>query len=214
MKRKPKKKPVVKPSVRAKTAVSRLPRLPMTETIRIYRPDDFALSLEKLFPKEKEHWKGAASDSGFLRIRPDVRLGIVGLCGSLALGNPPSPTDIDAWEASKPKDCWDYYGFLDFVSVPAAGQKGGLDVVLFHRRDSFEQRPLEIVDRVHLARTAYELGPFLADDDFDDEDEEENLVREWARLVAELKNKFGTADLSKQRWTVENKVYDISYPDQ
>ena len=193
---------------------SRSRQLPMEETIRIYRPEDFALSVAKLFPKEKDNWKRAASDNGYLRIRPEVRLGIVGLYGSLALANPPSPTDVDAWEASKPKDCWDYYGFLDFVSVPADGPEGGLDVVLFHRRDSFEQRPLEIVDRVYLARTAYELGPFLADDDFDDEDEEENLVREWARLLAALKKNYGTAELSKQKWTVETKVYDISYPDQ
>lgn len=214
MKRKSEKKPVVRHAAREKTVVSRSPRRPMNETILIYRPDDFALSVAKLFPKEKDNWKRAASDKGFLRIRPEVRLGIVGLYGSLALGNPPSPTDIDAWEASKPKDCWDYYGFLDFVSVPADGPKGGLDVVLFHRRDSFEQRPLEIVGRVHLSRTAYELGPFLANEELDDEDEQANLVREWARLLAALKRKYGTADLGKQKWTVDTKVYDITYPDQ
>jgi hypothetical protein len=186
----------------------------MTETIRIYRPGDFCLGMAKLFPKEKANWARVASDSGYLRIRPDVRLGIVGLVGSLALGNPPSPVDVEAWEASKPKDCWDYWGFLDFVSVPATGPKGGLDVVLFHHRDSFEQRPLKVVDRVHLTRTAYELGPFLADEELDDDDEQANLVREWARLLAALKKKYGTADLRKQKWTVETKVYDITYLDQ
>jgi hypothetical protein len=44
--------------------------------------------------------------------------------------------------------------------------------------------------------------------------EKPNLVREWTRLLVALTKKYGTADLNKQRWTVENKVYDITYPDQ
>ena len=146
----------------------RVSKLPTTETSRIYRPQDFKLGAKKLFPKDKGGWAGAASDAGYLRIRPDLTLGLVGLYGSLALGNPPTPTDIDAWEGAKPKDCWDYYSCLDFLSVPAAGPRGGLEVVLFHSHDSFAQRPLEIVGRVHLTRTAYELGAFNSGEDLDD----------------------------------------------
>jgi hypothetical protein len=66
-------------------------------------PRRFGSGRERLFPKEAKAWKDVANDQGFLRIRPDVRLGIVGLYGSLALGNPPSPVDLlDHWEASKP----------------------------------------------------------------------------------------------------------------
>ena len=100
-------------------------KLPTHEKMLIYRPDDLALNVSKLFPKEAKDWKDAASDQGFLRIRPDCKLGIVGLHGSLALGNPPSPVALlDQWEASKPKDCWDYWSLLDFISVPTEEKTG------------------------------------------------------------------------------------------
>ena len=188
---------------------------PDRETRLIFHPDDIALKLAKLFSgKKAAAWKNMASDDGYLRIRPTVSLGVVGLCGSLALGNPPSPEDFDAWEASKLKDCWDYWEFLDFVSVPAAGRKGGLNVILFHPRDSFLDAPLQVVTQLYLSKTEHEnscIGRSLA---YDEMNEAETLAREWRRLCSALEAKFGTADLRKQTWKVGKKVYDITYPDQ
>jgi len=136
----------------------RVSKLPTTETRRIYRPQDFAVGAKKLFPKNKGGWAGAASDAGYLRIRPDVTLGLVGLYGSLALGNPPTPTDIDAWERAKPKDCWDYYSCLDFLSVPASG--ADLDYV--HSTTGGSQRCLKTKRRrpqaSHSVRTRRARG--------------------------------------------------------
>jgi hypothetical protein len=188
---------------------------PDREARLIYRPDDVALRLAKLFPgKKAECLKTMASDHGYFRIRPTVSLGVVGLCGNLALGNPPSPEDFDAWEASKLKDCWDYWEFLEFVSVPATGTKGGLNVILFHSRDSFQDAPLQVVAQVRLSKTEHEhscIGRSLA---YEETSETETLAREWRRLRSALEAKFGTADLRKQTWRVGKKVYDITYPDQ
>jgi len=172
------------------------------------------LGVAKLFPKEKKAWKDAASSEGYLRIRPTVSLGIVGLCGSLALGNPPSLEDVDAWEASKRKGCWDYWAFLDFISIPAERKQGGLEVVLFHPRNYFQDRPLKIVDRIHLARTPYELNPIDADDDFVEDDEEKILVREWKRLRVALDLRYGTANLRKQKWVVGKISFNVTFPDE
>jgi len=213
MKKKAKKAPVLSETSK-KSARSPRPRLPSAETRRLYRPEDFALGVAKLFPKEKKAWKNAASSNGYLRIRPIVSLGIVGVCGSLALGNPPSLEEVDAWEASKRKGCWDYWAFLDFISIPAKGKQGGLEVVLFHHRDSFQERPLEIVDRIHLTRTPFELNPIDADDDCVEDDEEKILVREWNRFRAALDARYGTASLRQQKWVVGKRVFDITFPDQ
>ena len=149
-----------------------------------------------------------------MRIRPNVSLGIVGLCGRLALGNPPSLEDVDAWEASKPKGCWDYWSFLDFISTPAEGKQGGLEVVLFHHRDSFQERPLEIVSRIHLDRTSYELGEFDVEEDFVEDDEEKILIREWKRLRVALNDRYGSVSLRKQKWLVGKRAFDVTFPDQ
>lgn len=180
----------------------------------IYRPDDIALGVSKLFKgKDLDSWRSMASSKGFLRIRPTVSLGVVGLCGSLALGNPPSPKDFDAWEASKPKNSWDYWEFLDFVSVPVAGTRGGLNVILFHARDSFQDAPLKVVGQVYLSKTQHEQSCIERSLDYEEADESKTLFREWNRLQAGLKAKYGTADLRKQVWKVGKQVYDITYPD-
>ena len=200
---------------RASKTAPRTRKLPTHETLKIYRPDDIALDVNKVFPKEAKHWKHAASDQGFLRLRPAVRLGVVGLYGSLALGNPPSPVDLlDHWEASKPKDCWDYWSLFDFISVPAEGKKGGLDVVIFHHHNSFQERPLELAFRIHLPKTEAECWIQEQSDDFHNATEKESLEREWTRLKQALERKFGTADLRKQIWTVDGKAYDITFQDQ
>jgi hypothetical protein len=210
-----KKKPAQPRRATRKTSVSAARKLPDREVRLIHRPDDIALGLTKLFPgKKAESWKDMASNKGYFRIRPTVSLGVVGLCGSLALGNPPSPEDFDAWEASKPKDCWDYWEFLDFVSVPAAGKKGGLNVILFHARDSFPEAPLQVVGEVYLGKTEHELSCIDHSLEYEATDESATLAREWNRLRVALEAKFGTADLRKQTWKVGKKVYDITYPDQ
>jgi len=194
-------------------AAARSRQLPARATRRIYRPDDIALGVAKMFPGRKKDWADAASLDGFLRIRPAVEQGIVGLFGSLALGNPPSPEDVDAWEASKPKDHWDYLSLFDFISVPAEGNKGGLDVVIFHSQDSFESRPLEVAFRLHLPKTEAEYFVMDQSDAVSEATEQQVLQREWERLSRALEKRFGTTDLKQQRWKVGRKVYDVSYPD-
>jgi hypothetical protein len=203
-----------RPTKTAKPATRR--KLPTHEKLLIYRPDDLALSVSKLFPKEAKDWKDAASDQGFLRIRPAVMQGIVGLYGSLALGNPPSPVDLlDHWEASKPKDCWDYWSLFDFISVPADTKKGGLDVLIFHSQDSFQEKPLEVAHRIHLPKAESEL--FVTERyecaEFNNLDEKGLLAWHWERLRSALQARFGSSDLRQQKWSVQGKVYDVTYPD-
>jgi hypothetical protein len=199
-----------------KASVPSSRKLPDREVRLIHRPEDIALSAAKLFAGKKDGcWSTMASDKGYFRIRPVVSLGVVGLCGSLALGNPPSPDDNDdAWEVSKPADCWDYWEFLDFVSVPAAGKKGGLNVILFHARDSFQDAPLRIVGEVYLGKTEHEQSCMERSLAYEQDDESKTLVREWDRLRRALQAKYGTADLRKQTWKVGKKVYDVTFPDE
>ena len=198
---------------KTKSNATRSRTLPAYEKRGIYRPDDLALSASKLFPRQSKHWADQASHDGFLRIRPDVMRGIVGLFGSLAVGNPPSPKDVDAWEASKPKGHWDYWSLFDFISVPSEGKKGGLDVVIFHHQNSFQARPLELAFRIHLPKTEAEYFGADQSDDFSEATEAEVLKREWERLRKVLEKRFVSADLKKQKWTVGGKVFDVTYPD-
>lgn len=194
-------------------AASRSRPLPTQRISRIFRPGDIALSAAKLFPKEVHDWQEQTSQNGFLRIRPTVMQGIVGLCGSLDVGNPPTPEDVEAWEASKPKNRWDYWSLFDFISVPTEGSSGGLDVVVFHHQHSFQERPLEVAFRIHLPKTEAEFFGIEQSDAFSQATEQQALEREWLRLRKALEKLFGTADLQKQKWTVGGKVYDITYPD-
>ena len=143
-------------------------------------------------------------------------LGIVGLYGSLAVGDPPSPEDVEAWEASKQKDHWDYHSLFEFISAPAAGPEGGLDVIIFHSQDSFQERPLKIAHQLHLPKAESEL--FVQEryhyPEFRDLNEEQLLAWHWQRLRNAIEQRCGTANLREQTWTVENKAYDITFPDQ
>lgn len=190
-------------------------QLPTHETVCVYRPDDIALDVRKIFPSEFENWEHAASDQGFLRIRPTCKLGVVGLCGSLAVGDPPSPEDVEAWEASKPKDHWSYHSLFDFISVPAEAPEGGLDVVIFHSQDSFQERPLEVAHRIHLPKAKSEL--FVQDraryPEFCDLDDEGLLKWHWERLFKSLVAHFGSAELRLQTRTVSDVIYDTTFPD-
>lgn len=190
--------------------------LPTHETLRIYRPADIALDVKKVFPNNFVDWKDTASDQGFLRIRPACKLGIVGLYGSLAVGNPPSPADVEAWEASKPKDRWDYHSLFDFISVPAEGPEGGLDVVIFHSQDSFQEKPLDIAHRIYLPKAESELFVTERSDypDFDKLEEDGLLAWQWDRLRKAIHERFGSADLKQQRWTIAGRIYDVTFPDE
>lgn len=187
---------------------------PAAAPVLLYQPGDIALSLKKVFPKEHADWKSMASDAGYLRIRPTVSLGIVGLQGSLSLGEPPSPEDFyDGWEGSRPKDHWGYESFLDFISVPVAGKPGDLEVIFFHAQHSFQERPLEVVAKVRLARSAYEKHCSDQPLNIDEMTDAEKLAAQWKRLGKALAGQLGSADLKKQKWTVEGHVYDVTYPD-
>lgn len=188
--------------------------LPAHETVRIYHPDRIALEVRKVFPTGFETWKHAASDQGVLRIRPACKLAIVGLHGSLAARYPPSFEEPEAWEASKPKDRWDYWWLFDFISVPAEGKKGGIDIVIFHSQHSFQERPLEVAFRLQLPKTEAEFFITEQSEDIRRAPEQKILQREWERLRTALEKRFGSADLKKQRLTVGQKVYDVTFPDQ
>ena len=202
-------------SEHGKSTAKRARPLPAHETLRIYRPDDIALDVTKVFPKEFENWKDTASDQGFLRIRPACMLGIVGLYGSLAVGDPPSPENVEAWEASKPKDHWSYHSLFEFISIPADCPEGGLDVVIFHAQDSFQERPLEVAHRIHLPRT--ESEPFVMErshyPELDNLEEEGLLKWHWERLCKALQDRFGSVDLRIQVWSSDGTLYDVTYPD-
>ena len=75
----------------------------VTEQLQLLlRPEDFAISPEGLFSAGADAWRAYARDEGYLRIRPALHEGAVGLQGTLALGIPPSVEEVDAWEASRP----------------------------------------------------------------------------------------------------------------
>ena len=187
---------------------------PAVEPALVYRPGDIALNVRKLFPQEHADWQNMASDSRYLRLRPSVSLGIVGLQGSLSLGEPPSPEDFyDGWEGSRPKNHWGYQKFLDFISVPVAGKPAGLEVIFFHAQHSFQERPLEVVAKLILPRCSYEKHCIDQPLRITEMTDAEKLAAQWKRLGKALAGQFGSADLKKQKWTVDGRTYDITYPD-
>ena len=163
---------------------------------------DVGVVCERLFPAEHGDWKSYASDSGCLRLRPEVHLCEAGIAGSLGLGNPPSVEDIDAWEASKKAGVWDYYSFLGFSVVPRK-KSAERELVLFFCRGTFFDRPLEVVATV----------PFASSDDLNYEDEDVILEEEWNAVKACLKQHFGEVELKNEVWTVGGKQFTINDPD-
>ena len=180
----------------------------VTEQLQLLlRPEDFAISPEGLFSAGADAWRAYASDEGYLRIRPALHEGAVGLQGTLALGIPPSVEEVDAWEASRPAGCWDYYGFLNLVTVPTDSEDF-FEVVLFIHPGNLFEAPIGVVSRFRMSTTEDDRCPYE-----DEDDDEIRLRKKWDRLQDAIARHCGTADLEAQRWTVGSTVFDASAPD-
>lgn len=168
----------------------------------IESPGDLGVVCKRLFPNEYGDWKTYASDSGCLRLRPAIHLCVDGIAGTLALGNPPTVEEIDAWEASKQAGVWDYHSFLGFSVVPRE-ESAERELVVFFRRNTFFDRPLQLVARLSLA----------ANDHLNYVDDDVVIKEEWNAVKACLKQHFGDVDLKSEVWTVGGKRFTINDPD-
>jgi len=176
----------------------------LLEPVPIYKPPHFALRTRALFASSSEDWDSYQSDTGCLRIRPTVLPGIIGLQGTLALGNPPRPNDIDAWEGSKPAGVWDYWGFLNFTTIPDG--KGCMNLVFHFSENTFFDRPNEVVATI----------PWTCcnDEGILDAMDHSTLVTQWESFLKILSEHDFLEDLERQQWTVQGVVYDCSSPDE
>jgi hypothetical protein len=168
----------------------------------IEQPADVGVETKRLFPVEHREWSRFESDCGCLRLRPAIHLCEAGIAGRLALGNPPSVEEIDAWEASKRAGVWDYYSFLAFSVVPRE-KLGERELVLFFCRNTFFDRPLEVIARL----------PVATNDELDYEEDDVILEKEWDAAKACLTQHFGDIDLSNAVWTVGGKQFTINDAD-
>lgn len=168
-----------------------------------YSPEDLAISAASLFPESASEWKPYASDAGFLRLRPSIVTGVSGPQGSIALGNPPSLEEVDAWDASKAAGVWDYWSFLAYIVVPS-GEPPNSELVLFFRENTFFDRPREVVARIQMSWS----------DDSEECEESEELERQWTRVKEALSGRFQTAAVSDQIWTIDGVQFDARTPDE
>jgi hypothetical protein len=184
-------------------------RLPPKKTAEVPRlsPPDIAISSASLFPDETKDWQAYASDCGILRLRPKLFSWGPGVWGSLALGNPPSDQDIDAWEASKPAGVWDYYEFLSFMTTPPMLSKQS-SLVLCFAPSTFFYRTGEVIASVPLTEKFSNVfeTEWLDGSDF--------LSTAWQHLVAVLGNHYQLAVLSEQVWTLNGRSFTAADPDQ
>jgi hypothetical protein len=176
----------------------------LLEPVPIYNPSHFALHAGAFFASSSADWASYQSDAGFLRIRPTVLPGITGIQGTLALGNPPRPNALDAWEASKSAGVWDYWTFLSFTTAP--DDKGCMNLVFYFPENTFFDRPNEVVATI----------PWTHDDDEGilDSVDHSNVIKKWERLIEILSERALLGDLQSQQWTIQGEVYDTSSPDE
>jgi|688.fasta_scaffold428450_1 hypothetical protein len=176
----------------------------LLEPIPTYKPPHFALRTRAMFGSSSEDLESYQSDTGCLRIRPTVLPGIIGLQGTLALGNPPRPDDIDAWEGSKSAGVWDYWAFLNFTTVPDC--KGGMNLVFHFSENTFFERPNEVVATL----------PWTCSNEEDvlDSMSHSTLITQWESILNILSEHDFLGDLERQQWTVQGVVYDCFSPDE
>ena len=169
----------------------------ISDSIRFYyKPKHLGVSNLGLFPKDHEDYAHYASEQGYLRIKPFVECNDFGIYGSLALGNPPATKNLDAWSASKRAGVWDYWGFLQFSTVPNGA--GGKEIVIFFEKNTFFDRPLEIIDRINIS----------------DQEASEDIEKLWDNFVDELNTRYGLAPIEEQKWLSDGIVFDIHSPDE
>lgn len=160
-------------------------------------PTDFAADPAKLFPNDDARdWAEYVSDHGYLRLDPACSYGPSGFCADIGLGIPPSNEDIDdCWEASKPAGVWDYWSLLGLIQIPAQEYT----VQLFFEYGTFFNRNHEIV-----ATKTIPPPPSFGD-----------AEEEWEHIYQGLFVKdFGAISLEGQVWTVGDKKWDTTAPDQ
>jgi hypothetical protein len=176
----------------------------LLEPVPIYKPSHFALRVGAFFVSSSEDWASYQSDAGFLRVRPTVLPGITGIQGSLALGNPPCPSALDAWEASKSAGVWDYWTFLNFTTAP--DNKGCMNLVFYFPENTFFDRSNEVVATIPWS--------YSDDEGILDSVDHSDVIKRWERLIEILSERGLLGDLQSQQWTIQGEVYDCSSPDE
>lgn len=178
----------------------------LQESVAIYKPDHLALNSDVFFASEGNDWDSYRSDTGFMRIKPMVMPGICGIQGVLALGNPPKPVAlVDAWEASKPAGTWDYWEFLQFLTIPSGD--GSLNLVVYFPESTFFDRPYEVVATF----------PWGNDQDSDGDlnsISHSGLITQWQRFLKLLEGLGFLGNLSEQTWTIDGEVYTWQSPSE
>tara|TARA_Y100001934_G_C11852011_1_gene539992 strand:- start:15 stop:506 length:492 start_codon:yes stop_codon:yes gene_type:complete len=161
-----------------------------------YEPSDFAVNPNKLFPNDSaDDWAGYVSDQGYLRLDPVCYYGPSGFCAEFGLGIKPSNQEVDAWEASKPAGVWDYWALLALIRIPAQEYT----VQLFFQADTFFERDYEIIATKTIPSPSCNGG----------------VQEEWEYIYKEIFVKeFEATSLDDQVWTVGDKKWDATAPDQ
>ncbi len=178
-----------------------------TTDLPVLSPADIAISSASLFPADAESWLAYASDSGVLRLRPKILSWGAGVWGTLALGNPPSAHDIDAWEASKRAGVWDYYEFLCFMTIPPSALKSATLEICFGASTFFD-RPGESIASIPLADSFRQIleTTWL--------DNQEFFCAAWQNILEILDSRYGLASLAEQVWTSSGQKFSAADPDQ
>lgn len=185
-------------------------------------PEDFAVHCRGFGPERiLDEVRAHASDDGFLRIRPRVFLWGGGLCGSMALGNPPTLEDLDCFEGSKKAGHWDYWEFIQFVTSPCeTGRSSELLACIAPR--TFFDMPGQVVLRCRLPERFSSIIYHYVDSAHaaagEDEgaaglDDDGRLRRGWDCILDAFREKDLLAPLGKQTWTVDGHVFSSQDPD-
>jgi hypothetical protein len=176
---------------------------------KTYKPDDFAIKVESLFPETKEDWECYASTDGFLRIRPILQLSNIGICGKLVLGNPPSEQEVDAWEGSKSADVWDYWSFLGFMMLPF-GEWAKRELLIYYERNTFFTQAYVVVKRFEIG-TDDEVEKYAQENNLIEEyvsDDAEVILRcEWECLLNDMRKVFIIEPLDGKFWVDGETTY-------
>lgn len=173
----------------------------------VFTPKDIAVYANDLFPDEAGDWCHYSSDSGFLRLRPRFKTGLAGPQGTLALGNPPTLEDVDAWEASKPSGVWDYWSFLAFQTLPIE-KPPFKEIILFFEGSSFFDRPFELVKRFEMDTVLDDTTSGKINGDSCE------IEREWHLFFQSFSKHIRVASLDNEVWRVGEKTFNSNDPDQ
>lgn len=161
--------------------------------LTLYHPEDFCIKPCKLFVGEFDDWQTYCSKDGYLRIRPLIFYGSVGVEGYLALGVPPNDFEVDAWEASRQAGTWDFWDMLGLITVPAGDYAS--NVILYFNANTFFNRDLDVLHTLPGNTTCT------------------NLEESWEELFTIFQKSFGATKLSGQIWVSPNgTLYDGNGP--